>query len=240
MKYSYVEKLALAAVQVIQRFRHYILFRKTTILSDCNPMMYILSRQLLGGKYSKWIAILQEFDLEFKKSKSKKALVFAELLCNLPSSFNDATSEEAIVDENLFLISSSDLLYGDIIIYLQTQTYRSSTSRSEQRCIRYQAKDYVIFGDNLYCHGIDIVLRRCLTLEEKKKSSMTIIQAHVGGINLVMLRRKKNSSANEAHKKRVKAQFDKNVKSRVFSEGDLVLLYDQESDKLGAGKFKSL
>eukprot|EP00253_Pinus_taeda_P035446 PITA_35446 len=33
-------------------------------------------------------------------------------------------------------------------------------------------------------------------------------------------------SANEAHKKRVKAQFDKNVKPRVFSEGDLVLLYD--------------
>ena len=46
--------------------------------------------------------------------------------------------------------------------------------------------------------------------------------------------------ANEAHKKRVKAQFDKNVKPRVFFEGDLVLLYDQESDKLGASKLKSL
>ena len=46
--------------------------------------------------------------------------------------------------------------------------------------------------------------------------------------------------ANESHKKWVKAQFDKNVKPRVFSEGDLVLLYDQESDKLGVGKFKSL
>eukprot|EP00253_Pinus_taeda_P028872 PITA_28872 len=46
--------------------------------------------------------------------------------------------------------------------------------------------------------------------------------------------------ANEAHKKRVKAQFDKNVKPRVFPEGDLVLLYDQESDKLGEGKFQSL
>jgi len=57
-KYSYVEKLALVAVQAIQRFRHYVLFRKTTILSDCNPMTYILSRHLLGGKYSKWIAII--------------------------------------------------------------------------------------------------------------------------------------------------------------------------------------
>jgi len=46
--------------------------------------------------------------------------------------------------------------------------------------------------------------------------------------------------ANEAHKKRVKVQFDKNLKPHVFLEGDLVLLYDQDSDKLGAGKFKPL
>eukprot|EP00253_Pinus_taeda_P033692 PITA_33692 len=92
-----------------------------------------------------------------------------ELLCDLPSSSNDATSEEAIVDENLFLISSSDLWYGDIIIYLQTQTYRSNTSRSEQRRIRYQAKDYVIIIDTLYRHGIDTVLWRCLTLKEAEK-----------------------------------------------------------------------
>eukprot|EP00253_Pinus_taeda_P033007 PITA_33007 len=46
--------------------------------------------------------------------------------------------------------------------------------------------------------------------------------------------------AKEAHKKWVKVQFEKNVKPRVFSEGHLVLLYDQESDKLGAGKFQSL
>ena len=43
--------------------------------------------------------------------------------------------------------------------------------------------------------------------------------------------------ANESHKKWVKEQFDKNVKPCVFSKGDLVLLYNQESDKLGAGKF---
>ena len=58
VKYSYVEKLALAAVQVVQRFCHYILLQKTIIVSDCNPMTYILSRQFLGGKYSKWIVIL--------------------------------------------------------------------------------------------------------------------------------------------------------------------------------------
>ena len=71
LKYSHVEKLALAAVQAVQRFHHYILLRKTMVISDCNPMQYILTKQLLGGKYSKWIVILQEFDLEFENSKSK-------------------------------------------------------------------------------------------------------------------------------------------------------------------------
>jgi hypothetical protein len=83
-KYLHVEKLSLAVVQVVQCFRHYILLRKTMVISNCNPMRHILTRQLLGGKFSKWIIILQEFDLEFKRDKSKKSLVFVELICDLP------------------------------------------------------------------------------------------------------------------------------------------------------------
>eukprot|EP00253_Pinus_taeda_P028549 PITA_28549 len=41
----------------------------------------------------------------------------------------------------------------------------------------------------------------------------------------------------ETHAKRIKAQYDRNVTPHNFSEGDLVLLYDQANDKLGAGKF---
>ena len=46
--------------------------------------------------------------------------------------------------------------------------------------------------------------------------------------------------ANEAHKHRVKIQFDKSIRPRVFSEGDLVLVYDQVSDTLGAGRFVAM
>jgi hypothetical protein len=44
----------------------------------------------------------------------------------------------------------------------------------------------------------------------------------------------------EAQKKCVKAQYDKHVKPHVFSEGDLVLLYEQYRDMLEAGKFKAM
>ena len=43
--------------------------------------------------------------------------------------------------------------------------------------------------------------------------------------------------ATEAHKKHVKAQYDRIITPHVFSEGDLVLVYDQANDKLGAQKF---
>jgi len=45
---------------------------------------------------------------------------------------------------------------------------------------------------------------------------------------------------NKAYKKYIKAQYDKSAKPRVFSKGDLVLLYDQEFDKLRSGKFKPM
>ena len=41
----------------------------------------------------------------------------------------------------------------------------------------------------------------------------------------------------EVNKRCVKVQYDKYVHPRRFSEGDLVLLWDQAKDRLGAGKF---
>jgi hypothetical protein len=86
-------------------------------------MQNILTRQLLGGKYSKWIVILQEFDLEFDRAKSKRSLVFAKLICNFPHSATKNVAVDSLPDESLFFISTVDLWYGDIIIYLQTQNF---------------------------------------------------------------------------------------------------------------------
>ena len=51
LRYPYVEKLALAATFVVQKFHHYIILWTTTVISDMNPMRYILSHQILGGRY---------------------------------------------------------------------------------------------------------------------------------------------------------------------------------------------
>jgi hypothetical protein len=45
---------------------------------------------------------------------------------------------------------------------------------------------------------------------------------------------------NKAHKQKFKCQYDWSISPRIFSEGDLVLVYDQDKDPLGAGKFKPM
>jgi hypothetical protein len=122
-------------------------------------MQHILTQQLLGGKYSKWIVILQYFDLEFEHAKSKKYLIFVELICELPSNEIETVVEDSFPDESLFLISSDDIWYGDIIIYLQTQTFWPYLSSVDHRRIRYQSHQYIILGDTLYRRGIDSIFR---------------------------------------------------------------------------------
>ena len=104
-------------VIVVQNFRHYIFLRTTTFYADSNPMYYVLTRQVLQGKYSRWIVIPQDFELEFTKSTSKKSLIFAELICDLPHTTETIDPFDSFPDESLFLISTTDL-YGDNILYL--------------------------------------------------------------------------------------------------------------------------
>ena len=44
----------------------------------------------------------------------------------------------------------------------------------------------------------------------------------------------------EVNKRRVKVQYYKSIHPRRFSEGDLVLLWDQAKEPLGAGKFNPM
>jgi hypothetical protein len=114
--------------------------------------------------------ILQEFDLEFERAKSKKSLVFAELICDLPYTEIENVAEDSLPDESLFLISSDVEWYEDIIIYLQMQTFQPDLSTTDRRRIRYQARQYIILDDTLYCHDIDSIFRRCLTYDEAEKA----------------------------------------------------------------------
>jgi hypothetical protein len=125
--------------------------------------------------------IFHKFDLEFERAKSKKSLVFYELICDLPSIERENVAEDSLPDESLFLISSDDSWYGDSIIYLQTQTFWPSLSSIDRCHIRYQSCRYIILDETLYHHGFDSIFRCCLTFDEAEKDLNEFHSGACGG-----------------------------------------------------------
>ena len=109
---------------------------------------------------------MQDFDLEFVSVKSKKSLIFVELISDFPNLDKEEVHEDSLVDEHIFLISNLDPWYGDIIVYLQTLKVPTHLSWDERRRLRHVAKNYLIVDDTLYPHGVDSILRHFLTHEE--------------------------------------------------------------------------
>jgi hypothetical protein len=97
-----------ATVHVVQWFRHYILFRKTTVIAIVNPFKYVLARRVINRNISRWIVILHEFDLDFVSTKAKKSLVFVKLISKLPVELGDIMPKESPIQGDMFLIASSD------------------------------------------------------------------------------------------------------------------------------------
>jgi hypothetical protein len=108
LNYSHIEKLALATVHAVQQFCHYVLFHKTTVIAVVNPFQYMLTRQVIGEKISRWIVVLQEFDLDFVSAKSKKSMVFTELISELLVESGYFVPEESPIRGDMFFITSSN------------------------------------------------------------------------------------------------------------------------------------
>ena len=89
-------------------------------MANSNPMWYLLSCCLLQGRVAKWVVVLQEFDLEFVSPKSTKALALATLMTDLPPLTTSSPPKDDLPDDFLFIISTDDPWYGDILLYLRT------------------------------------------------------------------------------------------------------------------------
>jgi hypothetical protein len=106
--------------------------------------------------------------LDFISAKSKKSMVFAELISKLPIESGDVIPDELPIKGDMFFIVCSEPWYGDVPVYLQTLKCPTSTSHDELCCIRHHANNYIILEDTLYCRCVDCILCRCLSHEEEK------------------------------------------------------------------------
>ena len=94
-------------------------------------------------------------------------------------------------------------------------------------------------------HGVESVfLVECkipsLKLAIELLPDTSALEEHLVHLEQLDEQRQDALVALEVNKCRVKVQYDKSVHLRKFSEGDLVLLWDQAKEPLGAGKFNPM
>ena len=71
-QYSTVEKEALAAVSAVKEFYPYLYGFPFTLITDHNPLVSLKGLKDIGGRLSRWIIFLQQFNMEFRYKPGKE------------------------------------------------------------------------------------------------------------------------------------------------------------------------
>ena len=135
--YSVIQKECLAIVYGTKQFRHYLLGRSFTVLTDHAPLQW-LSAQKMEGLLCWWALALQEYDfvVQYRKGSQNSN---ADALSRLPSCTVSATTAVVGVWEDraaLRLAQEQDSVLRKVIEALKTSRSKPS-SWSEQPLRRY-------------------------------------------------------------------------------------------------------
>ena len=118
--YSTTENEMLAMVFVCEKFEPYILGSHVIIHTDHVAIRYLIAKKEAKPTLTRWVLLLQEFDLEIKDKKGS-GNVIADHLSRLEiTTRNEKGTKivEIFPDEQLFLLSVQTPWYADIINYL--------------------------------------------------------------------------------------------------------------------------
>ena len=83
-KYTFLEKRCCALAWAAQKLRHYLLSHTTYLISQSDPLKYLLEKPMPTGRMAKWQMILSEFDIIFTTQKAIKGQVIADHLAKNP------------------------------------------------------------------------------------------------------------------------------------------------------------
>lgn len=101
MKYPPQERHCLALVFAAQKLRHYMLSHKIQLISNVNPLQYLMTRPTLSGRLARWSMILLQFEITYVPLRAVKGQAIADFLAAHPipesSPLNDDLPDEQVL-----------------------------------------------------------------------------------------------------------------------------------------------
>ena len=166
LNYTTTEKEFLAVVFALEKFRSYMIGSEITIFTDHSGLKYLLEKKDAKARLTRWILLLQEFDLHIKDKKGSDNLVADHLsrLANAPSS--DIPINDYFPDEQLFAILQSPW-FADIVNGLVTGKTPPEWSRQDKYRFYAHLKHFYWDDPYLFKACPDQIMRRCVPEEEQ-------------------------------------------------------------------------
>ena len=111
------EKEFLAIVHAVNKFRHYITGYPVVLYTDHSAIKFLANKPVTNGRVTRWLILLQEFDITIKDRPRKENPV-ADFLSRMPKPIDAAAVEDHFLNENLFVVTVRTPWYNDIENYL--------------------------------------------------------------------------------------------------------------------------
>jgi hypothetical protein len=163
LRYDILEKQAYAMVKALKDFITYVVHSNIIAYMPTNVIKDISVQPDNNGRRGRWLAKIQEFDLEVRLTKLVKGQGLARLLTE--SNFrvlriNNLKSHDFLldideIDDQIPMIYiedkfSSSTWYRDIVSYLLTLQCQNNMTPSKERTLKLHTIKYYIFDGKLY------------------------------------------------------------------------------------------
>ena len=174
--YSTTEQEALGMVFAVQKFHHYLLGNYFVFYVDHQALLYLINKVVIQGRLARWMLLLQEYNFKIIHKPGKNHFG-ADFLSRATPAGEVESLQTELPDAALFRMEV-DIVGKEIAEYLRSGELPSKWTTKRKRSFLSKARNYTWAADALYKLGKDGVLRRWVSLEERKR---LMKEAHEGG-----------------------------------------------------------
>ena len=115
----------------VKKFRHYLICNLMVFFEDHMAIKYLVNESELSGRLARWVLLLEEFDYTVEY-KPRRMYLQANHLSRLSKEMGTSPIDDRLIDDNLFLVTSSPDWYAGIVEFLTTQRLPVEWTKEEK------------------------------------------------------------------------------------------------------------
>ena len=117
-----------------------------------------MNKPITNGRVTRWLLLLQEFNITIIDRPAKENLV-TYFLSYIQHEDSTKPVDDTFPDEHLFFVSVQTPWFVDIANYLATGKIPIHLSPHEKLCIIVQSSNYSWVDNDLFCTGLDLMIQ---------------------------------------------------------------------------------